>query len=172
VENGAGDQVAVVAKDALREAFERHYASLLRLSLLLTGSKEDAEDIVQESFARAANRIGQLEPEDRGRYMRTVVLNTWRTRHRRSRLEARTWLGFHQRREPEEVEERDALWRALQHLPTRQRACLVLRYFEDLPDREIGELLGCSVGTVKSQVSRGLRRLRQVYRGEEHPDEV
>jgi DNA-directed RNA polymerase specialized sigma24 family protein len=71
---------------------------------------------VQESFARAAKRIGQLDPDVRGRYMRTIVLNTWRTRHRRSGLEARTRLGLYRRREPEVVEERDALWWALQHL--------------------------------------------------------
>jgi RNA polymerase sigma factor (sigma-70 family) len=58
---------------------------------------------------------------------------------------------------------RDELWSALQALPTRMRAVLVLRYFEDLSEVETADLLGCAVGTVKSQASRGLERLRQIY---------
>jgi RNA polymerase sigma factor (sigma-70 family) len=59
------------------------------------------------------------------------------------------------------IEQRDHLWDALSRLPERQRACLVLRCYEDLPEREIADLLGCSVGTVKSHTHRGLARLRQ-----------
>jgi RNA polymerase sigma factor (sigma-70 family) len=58
------------------------------------------------------------------------------------------------------VDERDALWRALGRLPKRQRAVVVLRYFEDLPEATVADILGCSVGTVKSQASRALEKLR------------
>ncbi len=58
-------------------------------------------------------------------------------------------------------EERDAMWREISKLPARQRACLVLRYYEDLPDGEIAGLLGCRIGTVKSQSSRALAKLRK-----------
>jgi RNA polymerase sigma factor (sigma-70 family) len=63
---------------------------------------------------------------------------------------------------PYPVEERDELVRALHRLPPRMRAVLVLRYWEDLPEAEVARVLGCSAGSVKSQASRGLRRLRAV----------
>jgi RNA polymerase sigma factor (sigma-70 family) len=59
------------------------------------------------------------------------------------------------------VDQRDEVWRALGRLPRRQRAVLVLRFFEDLSEAEIAEVLGCSVGTVKSQASRALAKLRR-----------
>jgi RNA polymerase sigma factor (sigma-70 family) len=58
------------------------------------------------------------------------------------------------------LDDRDQLWRAMQRLPRRQRAVLVLRYFEDLSEIEVADALGCSVGTVKSQASRALAKLR------------
>jgi RNA polymerase sigma factor (sigma-70 family) len=60
------------------------------------------------------------------------------------------------------VEEHDAVWAAIARLPPRQRACLVLRFYEDLSERDVADVMGCSVGTVKSQTSKGLARLRGV----------
>jgi RNA polymerase sigma-70 factor (sigma-E family) len=153
------------AQDALRQAFELHYVPLLRLAALLADNRQEAEDIVQGSFVRVATRIDELPQSETGPYLRTVVLNLWRTRSRRASFEHRIWPVLRPSAPPQDaLGERDALWRALQALPPRQRACLVLRYYEDLPEREIARLLRCSVGTVKSQISRGLRRLREEYR--------
>ena len=58
------------------------------------------------------------------------------------------------------VDQRDWLWQALQELPVRQRAAIVLRYYEDLTEAQTADAMGCAVGTVKSQVSAGLRKLR------------
>jgi RNA polymerase sigma factor (sigma-70 family) len=69
--------------------------------------------------------------------------------------------------EEPDLSERDALWRGLDRLPYRQRAALVLRFFEDLSERQTADSLGCAVGTVKSLVSRGLHTLREEMRGEE-----
>ena len=151
--------------DAMRVAFERHYLSLLRLSIALSGRKETAEDIVQEAFVRSAPRITQLEPGEVGPYLRRVVVNLWKNRLRRLAVEARNVLPA--TREPDPgppLEERDLMWRALMGLPIKQRACLVLRFYEDLPEPEVASVLGCSVGTVKSQTSRGLAKLRKVVK--------
>jgi RNA polymerase sigma factor (sigma-70 family) len=120
----------------------------------------DAEDIVQEAYVRAAPSLEQLQPGVVRAYLRRTALNIRHDRHRRV---AKVWLP-HGRDAIDHagvVDEREVLWDALSRLPDRQRACLVLRYYEDLPEREVADLLGCSVGTVKSHTHRGLARLRQ-----------
>jgi RNA polymerase sigma-70 factor (sigma-E family) len=145
----------------LRAAFEEHYTPLLRLCLALTGKRETAEDIVQDAFVRVAPKLSRLHGPEVGPYLRRVVLNVWRSRLRRLRLERRQ--GDVRLREPVSsgLEDRDEIWQALRRLPDRQRACVVLRYYEDLPERRVAEILRCSVGTVKSQTSRALARLRE-----------
>jgi RNA polymerase sigma factor (sigma-70 family) len=120
----------------------------------------DAEDIVQEAYVRAAPSLEQLQPGVVRAYLRRTALNI---RHDRRRRVAgiRLPLGRDAADHAGIIEQRDHLWEALSRLPERQRACLVLRYYEDLPEREIADLLGCSVGTVKSHTHRGLARLRQ-----------
>jgi len=150
-------------QEAMRVAFERHYLSLLKLSVALSGRRDTAEDLVQEAFVRSAARITQLEPDEVRPYLRRVVVNLWKNRLRRFATEARNSISL-VRPEPESeapLEERDLLWRAVMRLPSRQRACLVLRFYEDLPEPEVARVLGCSVGTVKSQTSRGLAKLRK-----------
>jgi RNA polymerase sigma-70 factor (sigma-E family) len=145
--------------DPLRAAFEEHYTRLLRLCLALAGSREVAEDIVQDAFVRVASRIDRLDPSEVGPYLRRVVVNLWRNRLRRVRLERRHADVRTDDPVTTELEERDEMWRALLRLPRRQRACVVLRYYEDLSERDVAAILRCSVGTVKSQTSRGLARL-------------
>ena len=152
--------------DTLRRAYEDHGARLLRLATLLAGSRDVGEEIVQEAFVRAATALHRLSDEEMGAYLRTIALNVWRNRLRRLAIERRLrvpWIAMSQDERP--FEERDALWRAIRRLPPRQRACLVLRYYEDLSERETATLLGCSVGTVKSQSSRGIARLRREMQG-------
>lgn len=145
-------------------------AALLRTALLLSGAqgRPEAEDLLQTALERAYrhwNRISQSgDPE---RYVRRVLANAstdwWRRLRRRpehalSGDEPGPAVGDH----AGIIAERDFLLRALSALPPRQRAVLVLRYFCDMSEAEIADALGCSAGTVKSQASRGLARLREI----------
>ena len=148
--------------DALRDAFDQHYVSLLKLATALTGRRETAEDVVQDAFVRSAAHLERLPSEAVRPYLRRTVVNLWRNRLRRLAVELRH-LGRDDGSAPSttSADDRDAVWRALRRLPPRQRACLVLRYYEDLSEREIADVLGCAPGTVKSQTSRGLAKLRE-----------
>jgi RNA polymerase sigma-70 factor (sigma-E family) len=157
------------ADERFRAAFERHYDGVFRVALLMTGSPEEADDVVQEAFVRARTRLAGLAPDEQRPYLRAVVVNECRTRGRRAR-DLRLRLPF---LVPSTVvaesafEDRDAIWTAVLRLPPRQRACVVLRFYEDLPLGEIAAVLGCSVGTVKSQLHRGLAHIREVTSDED-----
>jgi RNA polymerase sigma-70 factor (sigma-E family) len=140
---------------------------LLHAAVALTGSRLDAEDLLQaaiERLLRKRPRVDDLEA-----YLRRILYNLaadgWRRRgawHRVPRpLPSQPSDGTG----PDPVttvDLRDALVRALRELPPRQRAVVVLRYWEQLTQAETAELLGCSEGTVKSTASRGLSRLREL----------
>lgn len=155
-------------REALRAGFERHYGALVRFCALVSGEPHAAEDLAQEAFVRAADRIERVGADKVGAYLRRTALNVWKNRLRRLAVERRA-----RAREPERPlggsppEERDVVWSAVRRLPAGQRACLVLRYYEDLSERETAEVLGCSVGTVKSQTSRALTRLRKELKDED-----
>lgn len=150
-------------QDALSAAFKEHYVALTRMATLVTGDPNVAEDLVQEAFVRAAQPITKLPEADVRPYLRTTVLNLWRNQLRRLSIERLVSLRLSA---PVELplEERDAVWRAVLRLPPRQRACLVLRYYEELTETEAARVLHCSVGTIKSQTSRALERLRKELR--------
>ena len=158
------DEVAKarLVDEPLRTAFEEHYAGVVRFCSLLCGRHDVAEDLAQEAFVRLAPRIDGLEPEAVGPYLRRIATNLWKNRLRRLALERRHPAS------PTEgsgslpgIEQRDEIMAALRRLPVRQRACLVLRYYEDLSEKDTAGTLGCSVGTVKSTTSRALARLRK-----------
>lgn len=137
--------------------------ALLRFGHVLTGSPQEAEDLVQEALARCLRRWQRASADDPVAYVRQVMVNAHLTRWRR--WGSRVRLG----EVPETAagdaglqrsDDWDALRRALAGLPARQRAVLVLRYLEDLPDTSIAAQLGCSPGTVRSLASRGLAALR------------
>jgi RNA polymerase sigma-70 factor (sigma-E family) len=142
---------------------------LFRTALLLTGQDRGAaEDLLQLALERAYRNWSRIcstdEPE---RYVRRILANASNDRWRRLRRRPEQLFdlaagGPATADQSSVVAERDFLMRALATLPPRQRAVLVLRYFNDLPEAEIAAVLGCSVGTVKSQASRGLARLRQI----------
>ncbi len=152
-------------EERFRSTYERLYRPLVRMCALIVGDRAPAEDIVQDVFVRGAIRIGELEPDAALAYLRRSVANGCRN-HARHR-------GVEQRIHPRLVEvapgastateDRDEMWSAILQLPFRQRACLVLRYYEDLSEREAAVVLGCAVGTVKSQTSRALRTLRKSF---------
>ena len=141
-----------------------HRLPLLRLSTLLFSDASLAEDVVQDVFVRSFAAIGTLRDDQIGPYLRRSVVNAWKNevRHRRTVTLATPKLALQDSFRESSVEDRDAMWAAVQDLPPRQRACIVLRYYEDLSDREIARLLGCRVGTVKSQSSRAIAKLRKV----------
>jgi RNA polymerase sigma-70 factor (sigma-E family) len=137
--------------------------ALLRLAVMLTGDRADAEDLLQSTLVRTqrhAVRIAAMAAP--AAYLRTVMLREHvsgvRRLARRVRTAPRT--GHNAAAAGPEPERRDAAWRLLATLPRQQRAVLVLRFYEDLPDREIAEALGCSEPTVRSNASRALAALR------------
>jgi RNA polymerase sigma-70 factor (sigma-E family) len=138
--------------------------ALARTAYLLTGSQHAADDLVQTTLTKlylAWDRISDRQHIDA--YARRALVNehrsTWRraSRHLEVLSEAPPDVGH----APAAYDgEREAVWAFVQGLPPRQRAVIVLRYYEDLSEAEIADLLGISTGTVKSQASRALASLR------------
>ena len=148
----------------LGELYARHAPEAARLAYLLTGDRHTAEDLVQDAFVRVFGRFRDLrDPGSFPWYLRRTVVNQANSRLRRLRTE-REYLERRRVQPPPpsmpDVASRDEMWRALQRLPVRQRAAIVLRFYEDLSEADTAEVLRCRVGTVKSLVSRGLARLR------------
>ncbi|HYF72848.1 MAG TPA: SigE family RNA polymerase sigma factor [Nocardioides sp.] len=146
-----------------RWAGERQLA-LLRTAVLLTGDRHRAEDLVQEALTQVALRWRRLRDAHPEAYARQVIVRGNISWWRKHRLEV--VLDVHDDAVPTlagtvGAERRIVLDRALATLTPRQRATLVLRYYDDLSERETAEALGVSVGTVKSQAHLALRRLRE-----------
>ncbi|MET7393474.1 SigE family RNA polymerase sigma factor [Dactylosporangium sp. AC04546] len=156
---------AVFREEEFREFVAQRSGALLRTAYLLAGDWATAEDLLQIALTKtflAWKRLGHIDAVEP--YARRVLVNTstswWRRR----------WHGERPTEvlpespaadKLEETLERDALWRHVRALPNRQRAVLVLRFYEDQSEAETARLLGVSVGTVKSQASRALATLRQ-----------
>jgi len=149
----------------------------LRVAVLLTGDWHAAEDLVQASLIKLYRAWPRLDTAaDPDAYLRRIMINThrswWRARWRR---ETPT-TALAESVPDEDMADRQALGalvrQALTTLPRRQRAVLVLRYCEDLPETEVAELLGCSAGAVKTHAHRGLRALRELLGSEFEPHAV
>ncbi|HEY9475736.1 MAG TPA: SigE family RNA polymerase sigma factor [Mycobacteriales bacterium] len=137
---------------------------LFRTALAMTGDRQGAEDLTQEVLAKVYVRWSTIRTSPDA-YARRVLVHavTDRWRRRGRRPETPLQPG-HDRPAPDSSDAlalRDQLVRALRTLPPRQRAVVALRYLEDLGEADIAAAVGCSVGTVKSQLSRGLVRLRR-----------
>jgi RNA polymerase sigma-70 factor (sigma-E family) len=154
----SGDRVDPEAGASFDEFVAARSRALLRTAYLLTHDHALAEDLLQTALTKAWfawKRIhGEPEP-----YVRKILVNTYASWWRRK------WNG----EQPtevlpegtvEETGEPTDLWTAMERLPRRMRAVVVLRYFEDLTEVQTAEVLGCSVGTVKSQASKALAKLR------------
>lgn len=146
--------------DSFEEYVAARRAALLRTAYLLTGHREDAEDLVQTALVRVVPRWSRIA-DDPEPYVRRVLVNESVSRWRRRR-----WREVHTGQVPERGEagpdlaQREVLRAALGRLAPRQRAVVVLRFYEDLTERETAAVLGVRVGTVKSQSRDALERLR------------
>jgi len=156
----------VSARDAEFEAYMlARQAGLLRTAYLLTGDQHTAEDLVQTALAKlylSWDKVQRRELIDG--YVRRIIVNEhnslWRRAWKRRELSTDTVAD-----QPTVTDRHDegrsaALWEFVQTLPRKQRAVIVLRYYEDLSEAETADILGISVGTVKSQASRALAGMR------------
>ncbi len=144
------------------DAFVRaRLPELVRFGRALTGSTEAAQDLVQDALERTLLAWNRLEtPDNPEGYVRRIMVNR----------NISLWRKFGREHPTDEVVDRgvedspfdDDLWQAIRRLPPRQRAVIALRYYEDLSEADIAHTLGCSVGTVKSQASKALAKLRQI----------
>ncbi|KAB2352268.1 SigE family RNA polymerase sigma factor [Actinomadura rudentiformis] len=151
------------ARESFTAFVEARSANLIRSAYVLTGDQHAAEDLLQTVLAKTAARWRHIR-ENPEAYVRRAMYNEqvsrWRRRGREATVEkpperaGRDLTG--------DVDLRLSLREALLALPPRKRAVLVLRYFEDLPESQVADILGCSVGTVRSQAHRALARLREL----------
>jgi RNA polymerase sigma-70 factor (sigma-E family) len=160
---GADSSLVVPSESGFDDYVRRHAQRLCRSAYLLTGDRHLAEDLVQAALAKAALRWDRVGAQgDPAPYVRTVLVRTaiaWRRRR---------WHGevptspLPERSAPEQgaTSDRRDLHHALLQVPARQRAALVLRFYEDLSVADTAQAMGCSVGTVKSQTAKGLAHLR------------
>jgi DNA-directed RNA polymerase specialized sigma24 family protein len=146
--------VSMMGGRDLARLYEQHAPVALRLAYVLTGDHAVAEELVQDAFVRVIGRLGQLRGEvGFDTCMRRTVVHLSRGTFRRRGVARTAAHGV--------PEERDELWRRLDSMAPRQRAALVLRYYEDLSEEQIADVLGCTRGTVKSQASAALANLRR-----------
>jgi RNA polymerase sigma-70 factor (sigma-E family) len=147
--------------------FDAQYGRLRGLAFVLLGDDSAAEEIVMDVFLKAFSGWRQFRSvEQAPPYLRKMVVNGCRSAVRRKTIErqathllgsAPSGADLH----PDRREESMDLWSAVADLPERQRTCVVLRYLEDLSEPQIAEVMDCSVGTVKSQLSRARQKLER-----------
>lgn len=157
---------ASAARDRLADIYLRYAPEGIRLAYLLTGDRQVAEDLVQEAFVRFVGRLHSMR--DQGAfeaYLRRTVVNLSKNYYRRRSLERADLQRRASQTSPvheeADVSEYEAMRLALLRLPARQRAAIVLRYYNDLPESQIADVLRCRPATVRSLISRGLHALRQ-----------
>jgi len=158
-----------VSDEDFRAFVQARWPGLVRYAYLLTGDAGHAEDVVQVALERTWRRWDRTSIERPEAYVRTAIAREVVSWHRRlgSRVRERP-LGEGYREPVDLTGEagagdglRELLWSELAALPPRMRAVVVLRVWEDLGEQEVARVLECSVGTVKSQLSRALHRLRE-----------
>jgi RNA polymerase sigma-70 factor (sigma-E family) len=156
-------------RDRLADLYVAHAPEGIRLGFLLTGDRTLAEDLVQDAFARLVGRLRHLRnPDAFGAYLRRTIVNL-ATSHFRHRRVERIYLEREAAAPSREGNANEALDEAMHavllRLPRRQRAAIVLRFYEDLSDVQTAEILRCSTGTVRSLVSRAMKTLREALEG-------
>ncbi|HEY2549493.1 MAG TPA: SigE family RNA polymerase sigma factor [Streptosporangiaceae bacterium] len=152
--------------DSVERLLAERGDQLMRAAVALTGSRQDGEDLLQAALERLLRNWRRVRSDPEG-YLRRTLYNLAADGWRRRGTWRRKLHLVQPRAEPAadrtaEVDVRDQLVRLLLELPPRQRAVIVLRYWEQRTEAETAELLGCSAGAVKSAASRGLLRLREL----------
>ncbi|WP_073262569.1 SigE family RNA polymerase sigma factor [Cryptosporangium aurantiacum] len=151
--------------DGFEQFVSERATALTRYGFVLTGNPHDAADLVQEALVRLRGAWGRVRRrDDPEAYVRTTMARlhvSWWRKRRRERLVEAVPEGWATDPGIERAEEDIGVWRALSVVPPRQRAVLVLRYYEGLGDDAIAERLRVSRATVRSQALRGLRTLRE-----------
>lgn len=153
---GGAAVTAVTPAVSLAEVYAEHHSALVRLGYLMSGSQAIAEDVVHDAFEKLAPRLDRID--NPAAYLRTSVVNGCRSKHRR---EATARSHYAELVTSDVSHETPILMDAVAKLPDRQRAAIVLRFYEDRDDAEIAEILGCRRATVRSLVHRALAALRQ-----------
>lgn len=167
-----GRSVTTRGEPRLAGLYGRYAADTVRVAFLLTGEQHTAEDIVQDAFVRLFSRFQELRnPDAFETYLRRTVLNLSRDRFRRLKLErdhaarqtasVSSAIGI-----SSQVESRELIRAALQKLPHRQRAVLVLRFYTDLSEQQTAEVMQCSVAAVKSLTVRATASVRKEMGGD------
>jgi RNA polymerase sigma-70 factor (sigma-E family) len=150
--------------EEFREFVLARYASLLRSAQALTGDRGIAEDLVQNALIRTYASWERVRAASNPyAYAQKILFTSFSRMRRRRRVVETLGVSVDPPRAPggdEAAADRDQLRRALQELPARYRAVLVLRFYEDLSVEQVAATLGCSTGTVKTQTARALERLR------------
>ena len=167
-------------RDALTPLVERHYGRLYRIALGYLRQRDDALDVVQEAFVKAFQAAGRWDGSaDAGPWLSRITVNLAIDRWRRNRRRGQTFSPLAEGDHLEVLadtgpapdrgvmrrEASDRLSLALQELPERQRAIVVLRHYQELSLEEIATTLGMSLGTVKSSLHRALHRMRATLAG-------
>jgi RNA polymerase sigma-70 factor (sigma-E family) len=150
----------------LQDLYVRHAPAALRLAYFVSGDREVARDLVQDAFVRVSGRFRHLrQPDEFDVYLRRTIVNLHTSRLRRLKVERSSLAREASMPVPATVETdhavRDEMWHAILGLPPRQRAAIVLRYYEDLSERQAAEVLRCSVGAVNQLVVRAMASLRE-----------
>lgn len=143
--------------------FDAAYPDLVRFAYFVSGNRSLAEDLVQDSFIRVAGSRGNPDDPAFAGYVRRTIVNLSRSAHRRTTVERRVSTRALDRVDGPAAP--DETWRAILTLSPQQRACVALRYYEDLSQQQIADLLGVGKGTVKKQLNRGVTRLRTIIEG-------
>jgi RNA polymerase sigma-70 factor (sigma-E family) len=173
--------VGTVVDDAASEEFhaffERHHAELARFAHLLTGEADAADDLAADALLALWHRWDRVRAADHPvAYARGVVANLARTRIRSAVRERRRITLFWSQREDKtenpDIAGKIDVQEALRRLPFRKRACVVLRHAFDLSEKDTALALGVSVGTVKSQTSKGMAELKRLLGTDEAPMRV
>jgi len=150
---------------SIEEFVDRNSRMLLRSAWLLTGNWASAEDLVQTALLQSWLHWEAIRSDAPEFYVRRVLMNTFLSGQRRRWTRESPVAVVPERAAVDELpatELRHVIWSALSGLPAKQRAVVVLRYFNDLSETQTARVLDCSVGTVKSQTSRALDKLRLV----------
>ncbi len=164
---GLGDNSPIrPGQESFEHFYSREFSQVAALAYVLSGSRPVAEEIAQEAFTAAYRQWDRVATFDQpGAWVRRVVTNkaasAWRRRAYRVRAMARLTAPGESEPGPEMNAEAEELWQAVRALPTRQAQCVGLFYIDDLPLHDIGQILGCTPGTVKTHLARAREKLKR-----------